>query len=147
MQVITHLWDTLINDEVVFQNRDKNMNYKKTLEDILTNLNKSTGIEASSIVSKERGFLLCHVGKQINDVQTFAATSAVMVSVADAITLQVQNLPTKKAIIETGNGSEIIAMPSGNKTILVGLNNRHSNSPTTIRKMNETCKIISEILV
>jgi len=114
------------------------------IEEILSDLRKVGGINASAAVTRDGLLIASDVAGDV-DIDTFAAMAATMTGAAETAMSEVKAGNISRVIVE-GESAKIIAMGAGSKALLIVLSSPETPLGLILLKMSEASKKIAKIL-
>ena len=117
---------------------------KSMIEEVLSDLRKVGGINASAAVTRDGLLIASDVAGDV-DIDTFAAMAATMTGAAETAMSEVKAGNISRVIVE-GESAKIIAMGAGSKALLIVLSSPETPLGLILLKMSEASKKIAKIL-
>ena len=118
---------------------------REMLREILTELNRSAGIYASAIVSRD-GLLVMSVMPQDVDAEAFAAMTATMVGAAETAFSELKRGVAERVIVE-GTHGKIVALGAGKNAILVSMAEPKATLGLILHQMNKTVEKVKKVFM
>ena len=117
---------------------------KELLIEILTELNRSAGVNASAVVSRD-GLLMSSVMPEDIDAEAFAAMTATMLGAAETAFSELKKGVAERVIVE-GTHAKIIAMGAGPKALIVVLTDPDAPLGLALLKISDASRKIAKLL-
>lgn len=117
---------------------------KSLIEEVLRELKKIGGIDASAIVTRDGLLAASDISGGV-DAETFAAMSASMVGAAETAMNEVKAGNPSRVIVESAT-AKIISVGAGPTALLVVLTKRDAPLGLVLLKMGETARKISSLI-
>jgi len=117
---------------------------REMLKEILTELNRSAGIYASAIVSRD-GLLMASAMPEDVDAEAFAAMTATMVGAAETAFSELRRGVAERVIVE-GTHGKIIAIGAGKDAILVGMADPKAMLGLILHHMGKAVEKVKKVL-
>jgi len=117
---------------------------KELLREVLAGLNRSAGVYASAVVSRD-GLLIGSMMPEDVDAEAFAAMTATMVGAAETAFSELKKGVTDRVIVE-GTHAKIIAMGAGPKALLVAMTEPKATLGLILLEMSKAIEKIKKIL-
>ena len=117
---------------------------KSMIEEVLSELGKVGGINASAAVTRDGLLIASDVASDV-DVDTFAAMTATMTGAAETAMSEVKAGNLHRIIVE-GETAKIIAMGAGPTALLVVLSSPETPLGLILLKMQDASKKIAKLL-
>ena len=114
------------------------------MERILKEINKTGGIEASAIASRD-GLLICSTLSDQNQAETLVAMSATMIGAAETASTELGKGIPERTIVESKNG-KIIGTGAGPKALLLVMTRPDANLGLVLFEMKKASEKIRQIL-
>jgi len=118
---------------------------REMLREILTELNRSAGVYASAIVSRD-GLLVMSVMPQDVDAEAFAAMTATMVGAAETAFSELKRGVAERVIVE-GTHGKIVALGAGKNAILVSMAEPKATLGLILHQMNKTVEKVKKVFM
>ncbi|RLI05747.1 hypothetical protein DRO26_01320 [Candidatus Bathyarchaeota archaeon] len=117
---------------------------KEMLSEVLVELNRSAGVYASAIVSRD-GLLIASRMPEDVDAETFSAMTATMTGAAETAFSELKRGVAERIIVE-GNHAKIISMGAGSKALLVAMSDHKATLGLILHEMNKAAEKVRKIL-
>ena len=120
------------------------MPVKALIEEVLSNLKRVGGVNASAVVTRD-GLLIASDVMIGMDAETFAAMTATMTGAAETAMSEVKAGSPDRVIVE-GESSKIISIGAGPKALLVVLTAPDAPLGLALLKIGDATRKISKLL-
>ena len=117
---------------------------KELLKEILTELNRSAGVNASAVVSRD-GLLMSSVMPEDIDAEAFAAMTATMLGAAETAFSELKKGVAERVIVE-GTHAKIIAMGAGSEALLVAMTDPKAMLGLVLHQMGRAVEKIKKVI-
>ncbi|RJS78702.1 hypothetical protein CW711_04680 [Candidatus Bathyarchaeota archaeon] len=117
---------------------------KSLIEDVLSDLRKVGGINASAAVTRDGLLIASDVMGEI-DAETFAAMTATMTGAAETAMSEVKAGDVRRVIVE-GESGKMIAIGAGSNALLVVLTAPEAPLGLILLKIGEASRRIAKLL-
>ncbi|HDJ04359.1 MAG TPA: hypothetical protein ENF85_00010 [Candidatus Bathyarchaeota archaeon] len=117
---------------------------KSLIEDVLSDLRKVGGINASAAVTRDGLLIASDVMGEI-DAETFAAMTATMTGAAETAMSEVKAGDVRRVIVE-GESGKMIAIGAGSNALLVVLTAPEAPLGLILLKIGEASRKIAKLL-
>ncbi|RLG92531.1 MAG: hypothetical protein DRO36_01105 [Candidatus Hecatellales archaeon] len=118
---------------------------KEALKEALSGLNRSSGVYASAIVSRD-GLLIASMMPEDVDAETFAAMTATMTGAAETAFSELKKGITERVIVE-GTQAKIITTGAGEKALLVAMSDSKATLGLILLEMKKAVEKIKKFWV
>ena len=117
---------------------------RELLKEILSDLNRSAGVYASAVVSRD-GLLVASVMPEDVDAEAFAAMTATMVGAAETAFSELKRGIAERVIVE-GSRAKIVAIGAGKDVILVSMADAQVTLGLILHQMRRSVEKIKKVL-
>jgi len=116
---------------------------RELLREILMELNRSAGVYASALVSRD-GLLVASVMPEDVDAEAFAAMTATMLGAAETAFSELKRGVAERVIVE-GSRAKIVAMGAGKDLILVSMSEPTATLGLILHQMGKSVEKVKKV--